>query len=80
MYEVNMAKDSGYEVMDYGDRWDANAISHDMTTRASKGWEVLQVLTIPQRYEVSRYPDNAPGLNDGDSVIASATMRVVYRK
>ena len=75
-----MAKGRVYEVKDYGSGWDAAAISNDMTARASQGWDVLHVVSMPQSYEVSRYPDETPGLNDGDSVTFHSTTRVVFVK
>ena len=75
-----MAKNNTYEVKDYDAYQHASAISNDLNKQAGAGWEVYQIMSIPQSYEVSRYPAETPGLNDGDSVTFVTTMRVVYRK
>ena len=37
-------------------------------------------LLINPQYEVSRYPDPVPGLNDGDRIFSAGTMRVIYAR
>ena len=75
-----MAKNNTYEVRDYRAYHPASDISDDLNEHARMGWEVYQIISLPQHYEVSRLPDKMPGLNDGDSVSIRTTMRVVYRK
>ena len=69
-----------WKLKDYGSGWDASEISDDMNKLASDGWEVHQSMSIPECYEVSRRPDPVSGLNDGDSVSMTSTMRVLFRK
>jgi len=75
-----MAKNSIYKVLDFGDGWAADSIADEMSKVASDGWTVIKIMSSPTRYEVSRLPDDVPGLNDGDSVSVASSMRVVFSK
>ena len=59
---------------------DAKEITSDMNDKGRHGYEVQQTLPINPQYEVSRYPDPLPGLNDGDRISTVSTMRVIYAK
>jgi len=69
-----------WKVNDYGSGWSAAEISDDMNDLARDGWEVNHSMSIPECYEISRRPDPVSGLNDGDSMSMTSTMRVVFRK
>ena len=75
-----MPKNKTYEVKDYGAGWTAREITSDMNEMGRKGYEVQQTLLIDTQYEVSRYPDPLPGLNDGDRISTVSTMRLIYVK
>ena len=59
---------------------DAKEITSDMNDKGRHGYEVQQTLLINPQYGVSRYPDPLPGLNDGDRISTTSTMRVIYAK
>ena len=80
MGKKTMAKKKLYEVKDYYPEWDIQDISSDMNEMASRGFEVLSIMSIGFHNEVSRYPSSLPGLNDGDQVSSSGTMRVIFVK
>ena len=80
MGKKTMAKKKLYEVKDYYPEWDIQDISSDMNEMASRGFEVLSIMSIGFHNEVSRYPSPLPGLNDGDQVSSSGTMRVIFVK
>jgi hypothetical protein len=69
-----------WKLKDYGSGWSASEISDDMNKLASDGWEVHQSMSIPDRYEMSRMPSEVSGLNDGDSISMTSTMRLLFRK
>ena len=75
-----MAKNSIYKVLDFGDGWAADSIADEMSKVASDGWAVIKIMSIPAHYEVSRFPDSMSGLDDGDSVSVSSSMRVVFSR
>ena len=75
-----MAKNSIYKVLDFGDGWAADSIADEMSKVASDGWAVIKIMSIPVCYEISRFSDPMPGLNDGDSVSVSSSMRVVFSR
>ena len=75
-----MPKNKTYEVKDYGAGWTAREITSDMNDMSRQGYEVQQTLLINPQYEVSRYPDPVPGLNDGDRISSASTMKVIYQK
>lgn len=75
-----MPKTKTYEVKDYGSGWTAKEITNDMNDKGRHGYEVQQTLLINPQYEVSRYPDPVPGLNDGDRISSASTMRVIYTR
>jgi hypothetical protein len=69
-----------HEVKEYYPECDVRDISSDMNEMARQGFEILHILSIGFRNDVSRYPSRAPGLNDGDQISSSGTMRVIYVK
>jgi hypothetical protein len=69
-----------WKLNDYGDRWSAEQISDEINILARDGWGVYHIMSIPDRYEMSRMPSEVSGLNDGDSISMTSTMRVVFRK
>lgn len=71
---------SKWKLKDYGSGWSANEISDDLNKLSSEGWEMYKTLSIPESYEISRFPDKVPGLNDGDSVGMKFTLRVMLRR
>ena len=75
-----MAKNIIYKVLDFGNGWAADSIAAEMSKVASDGWTVIKIMSSPTHYEVSRRPDEVPGLNDGDTVFVSSSMRVVFSK
>jgi hypothetical protein len=80
MGKKTMAKKKLYEIKDYYPEWDIRDISSDLNEMASRGFEVLSTMSIGFHNEISRYPSTLPGLNDGDQVFSSGTMRVVFVK
>jgi len=69
-----------WKLRDYGSGWSAREISDDMNDLARGGWEVNHINSIPEGYEISKMPSEVSGLNDGDSISMTSTMRVVFRK
>ena len=69
-----------WKLKDYGSGWSAREISDDMNDLARGGWDVNHINSIPERYEISRMPSEIFGLNDGDSISMTSTMRVVFKK
>ena len=69
-----------WKLNDYGHRWSAEQIADEMNILALDGWGVYHIMSIPDRYEMSRMPSEVSGLNDGDSISMTSTMRVVFRK
>ena len=75
-----MSKNKVYEVKDYYSRWDTREITLDMNKMAREGYEIRFAFPIDYHNEVNRYSDPLPGLNDGDHISSSGTMRVIYVK
>ena len=73
-----MSKRKIYEVRDYYSRWDARDITLDMNEMAREGYEVQFAFAIDYSNEVNRHPGPTPGLNDGDYISSSGTMRVIF--
>ena len=69
-----------WKLNDYGHRWSAEQIADEMNILVGDGWGVYHIMSIPDRYEMSRVPSEVSGLNDGDSISMTSTMRVVFRK
>ena len=69
-----------WKLRDYGSGWSAREISDDMNDLARGGWEVNHINSIVEGYKISRMPNDISGLNDGDSISMTSTMRVVFRK
>ncbi|MDA9372314.1 hypothetical protein N9R09_04390 [Porticoccaceae bacterium] len=69
-----------WKLKDYGHRWSAEQIADEMNILARDGWEINHINSIPEHYEISRMPSEVSGLNDGDSISMTSTMRVVFRK
>ena len=69
-----------WKLKDYGSGWSAREISDDMNDLARGGWEVNHINSIVEGYKISRMPNDISGLNDGDSISMTSTMRVVFRK
>ena len=74
-----MAKNSIYKVLDFGDGWATDSIAAEMSKVANDGWTVIEIMSSPTHYEVSRRPDEVPGLNDGDTVFVRRATRARRR-
>ena len=75
-----MAKHKTYKLKDYGEGWLGEEISADMNKIAREGFEIFSVIGLPSSSEVKRRPNELPGLNDGDSIDISSSIRVLYQK
>lgn len=67
-----------WDAKEYGSGWSAKQIADDMTDMEQQGWGVFKISETNDRYEISRYPSEDLGLNDGDHISASCMTRVWY--